>query len=105
MAYGTGAILGCPGHDERDMEFARKYGLPVHCVVAPVGADPAQFAAALESGNEAFTDDGVAINSSFLNGLRVEAAKRAAIEKLERLGRGTGTVQFRLRDWGVSRQR
>ena len=105
MEYGTGAIFGCPAHDERDMEFARKYGLHVRCVVAPVGEDPVAFATKIEAGNEAFTDDGVAINSEFLNGLRVDAAKRAAIEKLESLGRGKGTVQYRLRDWGVSRQR
>ena len=105
MEYGTGAIFGCPAHDERDMEFARKYGLRVRCVVAPVGEDPVAFAAKLEAGNEAFTGDGVAINSEFLNGLRVDAAKRAAIEKLESQGRGKGTVQYRLRDWGVSRQR
>ena len=105
MEYGSGAIFGCPAHDERDMEFARKYGLAVKCVVAPMGEDPAAFAAQLEAGNVAYTEDGVAINSAFLNGLKVEAAKRAAIEKLESLGRGTGTVQYRLRDWGVSRQR
>ena len=105
MAYGTGAIFGCPGHDERDMEFARKYGLAVHCVVAPEGEDIAAFTAKLEAGNEAFTDDGVIVNSQFLNGLKVEPAKRAAIEKLESQGRGKGTVQYRLRDWGVSRQR
>ena len=105
MAYGTGAIFGCPGHDERDMEFARKYGLPVTCVVAPVGEDAEAFAAQLEAGNVAFTDDGVAIHSEFLNGLKVDATKRAAIEKLESIGRGKGTVQYRLRDWGISRQR
>jgi leucyl-tRNA synthetase len=105
MEYGAGAVFGCPAHDERDMEFARKYHLPVTCVVAPVGEDPIAFAATLEAGNAAYTDDGVAINSEFLNGLKVDAAKRAAIEKLESIGRGTGTVQYRLRDWGVSRQR
>ena len=105
MAYGSGAVFGCPGHDERDMEFARKYGLPVRCVVAPMNEEPSAFAAKLEAGNVAYTDDGVAINSDFLNGLTVTAAKRKAIEKLESLSRGTGTVQFRLRDWGVSRQR
>ncbi len=105
MDYGTGAIFGCPGHDERDMEFARKYKLPVHCVVAPAGADAAAFAKDLETGNVAFTDDGVAVNSDFLNGLKVADAKRAAIAKLESLGLGKGTVQYRLRDWGVSRQR
>ena len=105
MEYGSGAIFGCPGHDQRDMEFARKYGLPVRCVVAPSGEAPAAFAAKIEAGNVAFADDGVAINSEFLNGLKVDAAKRAAIAKLEALGRGKGTVQYRLRDWGVSRQR
>ncbi|MSO73168.1 MAG: leucine--tRNA ligase [Rhodospirillaceae bacterium] len=105
MEYGTGAIFGCPGHDERDMEFARKYNLPVRCVVAPEGEDPIAFARKLESGNEAYVDDGIAIASEFLDGLKVDAAKRAAIAKLEALGRGKGTVQYRLRDWGVSRQR
>ncbi len=105
MAYGTGAIFGCPGHDERDMEFARKYGLAVKCVVAPEGGDAAAFTKELEAGNAAFTGDGVIVNSGFLSGLKVEPAKRAAIEKLESQGRGKGTVQYRLRDWGVSRQR
>ena len=105
MDYGSGAIFGCPGHDERDMEFARKYGLPVYCVVAPVGEDAAAFTEKLESGSVAFTDDGVIVNSNFLNGLKVDGAKRAAIEKLEQLKLGNGTVQYRLRDWGVSRQR
>ncbi len=105
MDYGSGAIFGCPGHDERDMEFARKYGLPVYCVVAPVGEDAAAFTEKLESGSVAFTDDGVIVNSDFLNGLKVDGAKRAAIEKLEQLKLGKGTVQYRLRDWGVSRQR
>ncbi len=105
MDYGSGAIFGCPGHDERDMEFARKYGLPVYCVVAPVGEDATAFTEKLESGSVAFTDDGVIVNSDFLNGLKVDGAKRAAIEKLEQLKLGNGTVQYRLRDWGVSRQR
>lgn len=105
MEYGTGAIFGCPAHDQRDMDFARKYGLPVTAVVAPKDADPAVFAAELEAATEAFTGDGVAINSGFLDGLSVDAAKRAAIARLEAEGRGQGTVQFRLRDWGVSRQR
>ena len=105
MDYGTGAIFGCPAHDERDMEFARKYKLPVRCVVAPPNVDVAAFAAALEAGNTAYTDDGVAVNSGFLNGLKVADAKRAAIAKLESLSLGKGTVQYRLRDWGVSRQR
>lgn len=101
MEYGTGAIFGCPGHDQRDLDFARKYDLPVKAVVAPKGE------ATIEIGTEAFTEtDGtVAINSDFLDGLDVTAAKRAAIKKLEELKIGEGTVTFRLRDWGVSRQR
>ena len=105
MEYGAGAIFGCPGHDERDMEFARKYGLGVTCVVAPAGEDPKAFAEKLEAGSVAFTDDGVLVNSDFLNGLKVDQAIRAAIAKLEELKLGKGTVQYRLRDWGVSRQR
>ena len=105
MEYGAGAIFGCPGHDQRDMEFARKYDLAVKCVVAPKGEDAETFAAKLEAGSEAFSDDGLAINSEFLNGLAVTEAKRAAIAKLDSLNLGKGTVQYRLRDWGVSRQR
>ena len=101
MEYGTGAIFGCPGHDQRDLDFARKYDLSVKAVVAPKGQSTIQI------GTEAFTetDNTVAINSDFLNGLDVTAAKRAAIKKLEELKAGEGTVTFRLRDWGVSRQR
>ncbi len=101
MEYGTGAIFGCPGHDQRDLDFARKYGLPVKAVVAPKGQS------SLEIGAEAFTDtdNTAAINSDFMNGLDVAAAKRAAIARLEELKAGEGTVTFRLRDWGISRQR
>ena len=105
MEYGTGAIFGCPAHDQRDFDFARKYGLPIIAVVAPRDADPDAFGAALAAGDEAFVGDGVAIQSAFLNGLAVDEAKRAAIARLEQLGKGEGTVQFRLRDWGISRQR
>ena len=101
MEYGTGAIFGCPGHDERDFEFARKYGLPILPVVLPPGANAADFAL----GDEAFTGDGTIFNSGFLDGLAVPAAKRRAIEALEKAGQGTGVVNWRLRDWGVSRQR
>jgi leucyl-tRNA synthetase len=101
MEYGTGAIFGCPGHDERDFEFATKYGLEITPVVLPPGADPASFA--LTDG--AYTDDGTIFNSGFLDGLAVPAAKRRVIEELERIGQGTGVVNWRLRDWGVSRQR
>ena len=109
MEYGTGAIFGCPAHDQRDLDFARKYGLPVIPVVAPRDQAPearAAFVAALaEQETTAFDGDGVAINSGFLDGLSVAAAIRRAIERLEADGTGQGTVQWRLRDWGVSRQR
>ncbi len=101
MEYGTGAIFGCPAHDQRDLEFARKYALPVLPVVLPPRTDPACFAI----GEEAYVEDGVVFNSEFLDGLAVAEAKRAAAERLEALGRGARTVAWRLRDWGVSRQR
>jgi len=109
MEYGTGAIFGCPAHDQRDMDFARKYGLTITPVVAPKegNGDDEQNAWAneLTNGDVAFTGDGIAINSDFLNGLAVDAAKSAAIKKLESLELGAGTVNYRLRDWGISRQR
>jgi leucyl-tRNA synthetase len=101
MEYGTGAIFGCPGHDQRDMDFARKYGLGVLPVVLPPGEDPATFTL----GEVAYTDDGRIFNSDFLNGLDVPTAKRRVIEKLEESGQGVGVVNWRLRDWGISRQR
>ncbi|MBX3445559.1 MAG: leucine--tRNA ligase [Parvibaculaceae bacterium] len=106
MEYGTGAIFACPAHDQRDFDFAKKYGLPIIPVVTPKDrAGDASWTDELLAGKEAFTGDGVAVNSDFLNGLDVTAAKRAAIEKLEALGLGEGTVNYRLRDWGISRQR
>ena len=101
MEYGTGAIFGCPAHDQRDLDFARKYRLAVKPVVLPPGADPKSFAV----GAEAYVEDGTIFNSDFLDGLAVPAAKRAVIERLEQLGAGQGTIAYRLRDWGVSRQR
>ena len=101
MEYGTGAIFGCPAHDERDFEFARKYGLTITPVVLPPGADAAGYAL----GDAPFTDDGTIFNSGFLDGLAVPAAKRAVIDRLEAAGHGQGVVNWRLRDWGVSRQR
>src|SRR6201997_3300701 len=101
MEYGTGAIFGCPAHDQRDLEFARKYRLPVIPVVLPPGADPANFAI----GEDAYLEDGTVFNPAFLDGLSVAEAKRAAAERLEVLGRGERTTAYRLRDWGVSRQR
>ena len=101
MEYGTGAIFGCPGHDERDHEFATKYGLPILAVVAPADADLKSFNVA----QAPFIEDGVLINSDFLNGLGVEEAKAKVIARLEEMGVGKGTTQYRLRDWLVSRQR
>jgi len=101
MDYGTGAIFGCPAHDQRDLDFARKYGLPVTPVVCPPDADAATFSV----GDEAFTGDGAIINSEFLNGLSVPDAKSAIIKRFEEQGIGEKQVNFRLRDWGVSRQR
>jgi leucyl-tRNA synthetase len=101
MEYGTGAIFGCPAHDQRDLDFARKYKLAVKPVVLPPGEDPRHFTV----GNEAFVGDGTIFNSDFLDGLDVASAKRKVIERLQALSAGQGTIQFRLRDWGVSRQR
>jgi leucyl-tRNA synthetase len=106
MEYGTGAIFGCPAHDQRDLEFARAYGLPVLPVVLPAGADPKTF----EIGEEAYTGDGTLFNSDFLDGLAVVDAKNAMADRLEarEVGgapQGVRKTQFRLRDWGISRQR
>ncbi len=101
MEYGTGAVFGCPAHDQRDLDFARKYGLDVIPVVAPRDADPAAFSIA----DEAFVDDGVLINSDFLDGLEVPAAKARMAERLAAAGVGEATTVYRLRDWGISRQR
>jgi leucyl-tRNA synthetase len=104
MEYGTGAIFGCPAHDERDLEFALKYGLPVIPVVAPADRDQEEWTRAVMAG-EAYTGDGWLINSHFLNGLEVAEAKAEAIRRLAETGAGEGTVTYRLRDWGISRQR
>ena len=99
--YGTGAIFGCPAHDQRDLEFARAYGLPVTPVVAPQDADPASFAVA----DVAYTGPGRLINSRFLDGFSVEEAKREVALRLEEAEAGGPAITYRLRDWGVSRQR
>jgi leucyl-tRNA synthetase len=100
MDYGTGALFGVPGHDQRDYEFAKQYHLPVLRVVAARAAD-----ADKPIGDEAETAPGVAVNSHFLNGLTTEKAAADVIRRAEQAGWGKGTVQYRLRDWGVSRQR
>ncbi|WP_420563281.1 leucine--tRNA ligase [Thalassobaculum sp.] len=101
MEYGTGAIFGCPAHDQRDLDFARKYDLPVLPVVLPPETDPAAFAVA----DEAYTGPGKIFNSDFLDGMDIEAAKSEVAGRLEQIGRGERTTTWRLRDWGVSRQR
>ena len=106
MEYGTGAVFGCPAHDQRDLEFARAYGLPVIPVVLPPGEDPKRFTIA----DEAYTGDGIMINSGFLDGLDVAAAKEAVADRLVKTklkGKPAAArqVQYRLRDWGISRQR
>ncbi|GEN99654.1 leucine--tRNA ligase [Novosphingobium sediminis] len=100
MEYGTGAIMAVPGHDQRDFDFATKYSLPILRVVA---ADPAD--ADKPFTGEAEAGDGVLVNSDFLNGMAVTAAKAAVIGRAETEGWGQGKTVWRLRDWGVSRQR
>ncbi|MCB1439997.1 MAG: leucine--tRNA ligase [Nitratireductor sp.] len=106
MDYGTGAIFGCPSGDQRDLDFARKYDLPVVPVVMPKDADAATF----EIGDEAYVDDGVMINSRFLDGKTPKEAFDEVASRLEEIqvgnvAQGERKVQFRLRDWGISRQR
>ena len=101
MGYGTGAVFACPAHDQRDLDFARKYDLPVRAVVLPKGEDPSTFRVT----DEAYTGTGRIFNSGFLDGKTIEEAKAAAIESFEKLGLGQAQVNFRLRDWGISRQR
>jgi leucyl-tRNA synthetase len=101
MGYGTGAIFGCPAHDQRDLDFARKYKLSVTPVVVPSDADPKTF----DVGTEAYTGPGKLANSRFLDGMTVEQAKAEVATRLEKDGVGERTVNFRLRDWLVSRQR
>ncbi len=105
MGYGEGAIFGCPAHDQRDLDFARKYGLPVIPVVAPKGTDPASFAVGSEAFVEKEGDNTILINSDFLDGMSVPEAKEEIASRMEKMGIGERKVNFRLRDWGVSRQR
>jgi leucyl-tRNA synthetase len=100
MGYGTGAIFACPAHDQRDLDFARKYGLPVRPVVRPRDAGDD-----FDIGDEAYTGDGVLFHSAALNGLTPSEAQEKLIAEFAADGRGTAQINFRLRDWGVSRQR
>lgn len=99
MDYGTGAVMGVPAHDQRDLDFARKYMLPVERVVAAEGDE------AKPIHNEAYVGPGKLVNSRFLDGMSVEEAKAAVIARAQGEGWGAGKTVFRLRDWGVSRQR
>jgi len=106
MDYGTGAIFGCPAHDQRDLDFVNVYGLGATPVVCPPDVDPASFTV----DKVAYDGDGVMINSRFLDGLTIEAAKQEVARRLEgqTLGnapQGRRQVNFKLRDWGISRQR
>jgi leucyl-tRNA synthetase len=100
MDYGTGAVFGCPAHDQRDLDFARKYDLPVTRVVADGDETDSDF-----KGDIAFTGPGKIVNSHWMDGMTIEQAKADVIAKAEAEGWGTGQTQYRLRDWGVSRQR
>lgn len=100
MDYGTGAVFGVPAHDQRDFEFATKYGLGIRRVVSDGDKTAPEFHDA-----EAYTGPGTLVNSHFLDGMDVADAKRAVIRRAEEGGWGTGTTVWRLRDWGVSRQR
>ncbi|MEC6986842.1 MAG: leucine--tRNA ligase [Pseudomonadota bacterium] len=96
MDYGTGAIFGCPAHDQRDFDFAKKYNLEITKVVSDGSKDVLK---------EAYTGDGSMINSTFLNGLNIEQAKDKIINEIEKNNLGTKKTLFRLKDWGISRQR
>jgi leucyl-tRNA synthetase len=106
MDYGTGAVFGCPAHDQRDLDFANKYGLPVTPVVCPEGQDPRTFVIT----DVAYEGDGRMINSRFLDGMTSAQAKEEVARRLEQETRGNRPVgqrhvSYRLRDWGISRQR
>jgi len=99
MSYGSGAVMSVPGHDQRDWEFATRYGLPIVQVIEPAGDEDCDL------GEAAFTDKGVLLNSGEFDGLDFKRAFNTIADRLEAQGRGQRTVNFRLRDWGVSRQR
>jgi leucyl-tRNA synthetase len=99
MDYGTGAIFGCPAHDQRDLEFAKKYNLEITPVVSPNKSK------SIIINDKAYTEDGYIINSDFLNDLNVEDAKKNIIQRIEEKKIGNSKIIYRLKDWGVSRQR
>jgi leucyl-tRNA synthetase len=99
MDYGTGAIFGCPAHDQRDLEFAKKYNLEIIPVVSPYKSK------SIDVDNQAYVDDGYIINSNFLNDLTIEDAKKIIIKEIEEKKIGNSKTIYRLKDWGISRQR
>ena len=99
MDYGTGAIFGCPAHDQRDLEFAQKYNLEIIPVISPNKSK------SITIKNEAYIEDGYVINSDFLNDLSVEDAKKNIIKRIEEKKIGNSKIIYRLKDWGISRQR
>ncbi len=99
--YGLGAIFGCPAHDQRDLDFAREYNIDVIPVIKPERLDKEDF----KITKEAFTEDGIVINSDFLDGLSIEEAKASVILELEKRNIGKKKINYRLKDWGISRQR
>ena len=101
MEYGSGAVFGSAAHDQRDLEFAREYGLDILPVVVPHGVDAAGF----EIADEAYKGDGLLGNSGFLDGMTVERAREEVARRIEAMGLGERATHHRLRDWGVSRQR
>ncbi|MBO6488257.1 MAG: leucine--tRNA ligase [Pelagibacteraceae bacterium] len=98
MDYGTGAVFGCPAHDQRDFDFAKKYNLEILQVVKPIDGSE-------EKITKAYTDDGYLINSEFLNKLTVSEAKNKVIKEIQKRKIGKKKISFRLKDWGISRQR
>jgi leucyl-tRNA synthetase len=100
MEYGTGAVMAVPAHDQRDFEFAQKYGLPIQVVIQPPGVE-----LRAETLTCAYEDEGVLMDSGRFSGLASAPAKEAIAAYLEEKGQGKGTVHFRLRDWLISRQR
>jgi leucyl-tRNA synthetase len=101
MDYGSGAIFGCPAHDQRDLDFAKKYNLEITPVILPHNNAIDDFTIK----NNAYLGEGSLINSSFLNGKGINQAKEMVIQKLLKLGLGGSKINYRLRDWGLSRQR
>ena len=101
LEYGSGAVFGCPAHDQRDLDFANKYGLEIKPVILPPNAKTKNYTII----DKAYTEDGILINSSFLNGNNINIAKKIIIREIIKLGIGLEKTNYKLRDWGISRQR